>query len=46
VFHSHGGILRKVFAFCQVVASLNGNKLLHEMNEGMNDKSLVYRPGE
>jgi hypothetical protein len=30
VFHSHGGILRKVVSVCQVVACLNGNKLLRQ----------------
>lgn len=46
VFHSHGGILCKVFAFCQVIVSLNGNKLLHQKKTGMSDKALVYSPGE
>lgn len=32
MFHSHGGILRKVVPVCQVAAYLNGNKLLRQKN--------------
>ena len=50
MFHSHGGILRKVVSVCQVVACLNGNKLLrqksvHDRLASIRDPATQYQSG-